>query len=263
MAAQIPPGSSSFPFRDIIVHIHRPPGFTLDSPILVVMHGRKRNGDEYRDYFVGESERRGFLVVAPQFAEAEYPHPHAYNYGRMVDADGHPLPLEKWIFSTVEAVFLEVRARTASRRDRFFLFGHSAGSQFVHRLATFAWNDSIEKAVAANAGSYTMPLRGERFPFGLDQAPITEEERAQLFSRPLVVLLGDRDIDTRDPDLPTEPEAMRQGPFRLARGQNYFETASREAARLGVPFNWRLAIAPGVAHSGKDMAPFAVRELGL
>jgi poly(3-hydroxybutyrate) depolymerase len=263
MASQIPPGSSSFRFRDITVHTHRPPGFTPDSPILMVMHGRKRNGDEYRDYFAAESQRCGFLVVAPQFAEAGYPHPHAYNYGRVVDAAGNALPPQQWIFSMVEDVFREVRARTASRRERFFLFGHSAGSQFVHRLAIFAWSDSIEKAVAANAGSYTMPLRGERFPFGLDGVPITDDDVARLFSRPLVVLLGDRDIDTEDPDLPREPEAMRQGPFRFARGQRYFETARREAKRLGVPFAWRLAVAPGVAHSGREMAPFAVRELGL
>jgi hypothetical protein len=56
---------------------------------------------------------------------------------------------------------------------------------------------------------------------------------------------------------------MRQGPYRFARGQRYFETAQREAMRLNAPFKWRLAIAPGVAHSGENMAPFAVRELGL
>ena len=54
---------------------------------------------------------------------------------------------------------------------------------------------------------------------------------------------------------------MRQGPYRFARGKHYFETAQRESTRLGVPLKWRLAIAPGVAHSGKDMAPFAAREI--
>lgn len=263
MTSRIPLGSSSFAFRDVTVHVHRPRGFTADIPILMVMHGRKRNGDEYRDFFVPESERRGFLVVAPSFAEARYPHPHAYNYGRMVDGSGAMQPRERWTFRIVENVFREVRRRTGSRRERFFMFGHSAGSQFVHRLATFAWIDSIERAVAANAGSYTMPLYGERFPFGLDGVAADDETVPRLLSRPLIVLLGDHDVDTDDPDLPREPEAMRQGPHRFARGQHYFETAKREAARLGAPFNWRLAIAPGIAHSGERMAPFAVKELGL
>jgi poly(3-hydroxybutyrate) depolymerase len=263
MTEKIPPGSSSFPFRDITVHVHRPASFTPDSPVLMVMHGRKRNGDEYCGYFAAESERRGFLVVAPTFAEAQYPHPHAYNYGRMVDGNGAVQPRERWIFPMVEDVFREARARSGSKRERFFIFGHSAGSQFLHRLATFGWIDSIERAVTANAGSYTMPVRGEQFPFGLDGVARDDDTVRKLVSRPIVVLLGDQDIDANDPELPSEPEAVRQGPYRFARGKRYFETAQLEAARLVAPFNWRLAIAPGVAHSGQLMAPFAVKELGL
>jgi hypothetical protein len=131
----------------------------------------------------------------------------------------------------------------------------------VHRLATFGWLDCIERAVTANAGSYTMPVRGERFPFGVDGVPVTDDDLRKVFSRPLVVLLGDQDIDVNDEHLPREPQSMRQGPNRFARGQRYFETAQREAARLGVSLAWRLATAPGVAHSGRNMAPFAVKEL--
>lgn len=54
---------------------------------------------------------------------------------------------------------------------------------------------------------------------------------------------------------------MKQGPHRFARGHHYFETARREAARLGVPLAWELAIAPGVAHSAEHMAPHAARHL--
>ena len=251
------------PSREITVHVHQPPGWRPDGPILMVMHGRKRNGAEYRDYFSAEADRHGFLVIAPEFAEAAYPHPHAYNYGGMVDAKGAVLPREEWLFPVLDAVFREARARMGATRKRFFLFGHSAGSQLVHRLATFGWLDSIERAVTANSGSYTMPVRGERFPFGLDGVDVTDDDLRRLFSRPLVVLLGDQDIDPNEADLPREPEAMRQGPMRFARGQKYFETAQREAKRLGVPLAWRLATAPGVAHSGKNMAPFAVKELGL
>jgi hypothetical protein len=229
----------------------------------MVMHGRKRNADEYRDYFAAESDRRGFLLVAPEFTESAYPHPHAYNYGDMVDANGAVRPRGQWLFPVLDSVFRDVRLRTGATRNRFFLFGHSAGSQLVHRLATFGWLDSIERAVTANAGSYTLPVRDENFPFGLAGVPITDEELRRLFSRPIVVLLGDHDIDESDPDLPRELEAMRQGRTRFARGQRYFEIAQREASRVGVKLAWRLAIAPGVAHSGRNMAPFAVRELGL
>ena len=263
-----PPGSSSYAFpdprpgigREMTVYVHRPGSYNADSPILMVMHGRLRNGADYRGYFVPDSERRGFLVVAPEFPEAQYPHPHAYNYAEMLDADGKPLPRERWLFPVLEAVFNDVRSRVGSRRDRFFLFGHSAGSQLVHRLALFGWLDSIERAVTANAGFYTVPVRGEPFPYGLDGMPMSETDLRAAFSRPLVVQLGDADIEN-DEHLPREPGAMRQGPHRFARGLHYFAAAKREAVRLGVPFAWRLATVPGVAHSGQQMAPHAAREL--
>jgi poly(3-hydroxybutyrate) depolymerase len=263
MAEKIPPGASAYEFGDVTVNLHRPAGYTPASPILMVVHGRNRNGDEYRDYFAAESEERGFLVVAPNFSNEHYPHPEAYNYGRMIDPSGRTQPRQRWIFPILQKVFRDVRERAGSARDRFFMFGHSAGAQLVHRMATFHWLDSIERAVAANAGSYTMPVRGVPFPFGVDGIEMSDDHLRDLFGRPLVILLGDKDIDPDDEHLPREPQAMAQGPNRFARGQRYFETGRKEAQRLHAPCTWRLAIAPGVAHSGKDMASFAVRELGL
>ena len=227
----------------------------------MVMHGRKRNGDEYRGYFAGEAERAGFVVVAPNFSEADYPHPYAYNYAGMCDAKGEMLPRAQWLFPVLQSVFEDARSRLGSKRDRFFLFGHSAGGQLVHRLATFGWLPGIERAIAANSGSYTLPVHGEAFPFGLDGTPMNDDDLRRLFARPLTLQLGDRDVDVDDPELPREPGAMKQGPHRFARGHHYFDVAKREAARLGVPLAWKLVVTPGVAHSGHDMAPFAVREL--
>lgn len=247
--------------REIVVHTYRPANFGADSPILLVIHGRKRNGGEYRDFWIAEAERRGLLVVAPEFSDAQYPQPHEYNYGGMSRADGSVTSRDEWLFPAIEAVFRDARSRARSNRNGYFLFGHSAGAQVVHRLATFAWSPSIERVVSANAGSYTMPVRGEEFPFGLGGVPLADAELGAFFSRPMVVLLGDRDNDPNDEYLPREPGAMQQGPHRFARGHRYMEVARREAARIGVPLAWSLAIAPGVAHSGKDMAPFAAREL--
>jgi poly(3-hydroxybutyrate) depolymerase len=249
------------PRREITVFTYRPASFHADGPVVIVMHGRNRNGSEYRDWWAAEAERRGFLVVAPNFAEAQYPHPHEYNYGAMVDADGHPRPREEWLWPVVDAIFGDARRRLGATRERYFLFGHSAGGQFVHRLATFAWSPGIERAIAANSGSYTMPLADIAYPHGLGGTGCGDRDLRALFSRPLLLLLGDADVDPGHDQLPREPDAMKQGPHRFARGHHYFDTACREAARLGVPLAWEIATAPGVAHSAEDMAPHAARHL--
>jgi poly(3-hydroxybutyrate) depolymerase len=265
----LPSGSSELVFvdprpgvrREITVFVHRPSSWTLDSPIVLVMHGRARDGHAYREGWVAESNARGFLIAVPQFSAAHYPTSHEYNYGDMMTPEGAHRPRELWAFGLVDRVFEDLRARSGSRRDRYFLYGHSAGGQIVHRLMTFAASPRIERAVAANSGSYTLPVFDEAFPFGLGGTAMTEGERRELFTRPMTILLGDADSDPDHHQLPREPGAMRQGPHRFARGLNYFALACRQAAALGVPLAWKLRIAPGIAHSNPGMAPFAAREL--
>ena len=269
MTDRLPEGRASFTLRDprpaldrnITVYTYRPNSAGAESPIVIVMHGRKRNGEEYRDHWIETAERHGFLVVVPEFSETDYAHPHEYNYGSMIAPDGSIRPRSDWLFPVIDHVFREVRRRAGSKRERYILYGHSAGGQLVHRLATFAWSPSIERAVSANAGSYTLPSKEETLPFGVAGTPMSDEELRAFFARPLLVMLGDRDVDPNHSQLPREPAAMRQGPHRFARGQNYLEVAKREARRLGVPLAWRLAIAPGVAHDNEGMAPHVAREL--
>jgi poly(3-hydroxybutyrate) depolymerase len=249
------------PRREIEVFTHRPEGFSPRSPILLVMHGRNRNGEEYRDWFSPPADRYGFLAVAPNFTEAQYAHPHEYNYGNMVRPDGTWTPRNEWIDVVVEAVFEEAVRRSGSARRDYAIFGHSAGGQLVHRMATLAWPARCVRAVCANAGSYMMPTAEERYPFGLLGTHVDDAALKTFFSRDLLVLLGDADNDPGHYQLPTEPEAMRQGPHRFARGHRYMEVARREASRLGVPLAWRLAVAPGVAHVAQEMAPHAARHL--
>ena len=70
----------------------------------------------------------------------------------MVGADGAPMPRSQWLFPAIDKVFEELKRLTGSTRTGYTLYGHSAGGQFVHRLATFAWSPLMERAVSANAG---------------------------------------------------------------------------------------------------------------
>jgi poly(3-hydroxybutyrate) depolymerase len=248
------------PARQITVFTHRPASWTPESPVVVVMHGRSRNGADYRNWWVAAAERHGALIVTPEFSEKDYPHPHEYNYGGMFTADRRLKPRREWLWGVIDHVFEDAGRRAGSRAERYRLFGHSAGGQFVHRLATFAWSDRIERAIAANSGAYTMPDLQTEFPFGLRGTGGDESTLRTLVARPMTILLGEADNDPNHEQLPREPEAMKQGAHRFARGHHYFDAGRRLAERLGVPFAWKLATVPGVAHSGEQMSPAAARH---
>ena len=79
------------------------------------MHGRKRNGEEYRDQWVEAAEHHGVLLAAPEFGEERYPHAHEYNYGSMIEADGTARSRSQWLFPAIDEVFREVRRRADPR----------------------------------------------------------------------------------------------------------------------------------------------------
>ncbi|MBM3571149.1 MAG: alpha/beta hydrolase [Alphaproteobacteria bacterium] len=268
-ALDLRPGTGAVEFRDSAVHAdrpitlwyHHPAAITPDSPILFVLHGVRRNGRDYRDAWIELVERAAVLLIAPEFTQAAYPGSAWYNLGNMMTRDGRANPTEAWSYQAIERIFDAVRDSIGSRRSGYLLFGHSAGGQYVHRLVTFMPRLRIERAVAANPGWYTLPTLASRFPHGLAGSPIGESELARAFARPLTLLLGDADTDPNHPELNREPETMKQGPHRLARGQHFFALAQAEAARLGLALAWRTEIVGGVAHDNTRMALAAARIL--
>jgi pimeloyl-ACP methyl ester carboxylesterase len=185
-----------------------------------------------------------------------YPGSDAYNLGNV----GHE-PESRWSFSLIEPLFDFVRADVGNRSDGYYLFGHSAGAQFVHRFLLLKPQNRVTRAVSANAGWYTAPETGVDFPYGVRGGPVSDAGLRNALADSLTVLLGENDNDPNDPDLRSSPEADRQGPHRLARGQFFFAAGRATALALGTPFGWRLEIVPGAAHSNSAMAPAAARAL--
>jgi len=272
--APAPTGSGSFLFAEtpataespVPVWYHRPSGLTVDAPILFVMHGTLRNGEEYRDQWVDLSEAHDFLLVVPEFSHDGWSGSEGYNLGRMQDSEGAVLPEEQWAFTVIEDVFDEVRRRFGSTRESYTIYGHSAGAQFVHRFLLFAPDARFDAAVSANAGWYTMPSDEVAFPYGLRTETgailVSEERIRDAVERPVVILLGEEDNDPEASHLRRNEEADAQGLHRFERGHAFFETARERADEFGAAFNWSIQSVPGVGHSNARMAPAAVRALG-
>jgi alpha-beta hydrolase superfamily lysophospholipase len=224
------------------------------------MHGVKRNGKTYRDNWAPHSKKYGFLLLVPEFSAADYPG-EAYAQGNILDRTGKPVPREKWAFTAVERLFDHAKKLTGSRAEKYHLYGHSAGGQFVHRFVLFMPEARYARAVAANPGFYTFPTRDAAYPYGLKGTHLTRPVSPAVFGRDVVILLGEADTNREDADLRKTPEADAQGLVRFERGKNYFKTAKRAAEEAKAPFLWRQVTVPGVGHSDAKMSAAAAAEL--
>lgn len=243
------------------VFVTRPPGLSPDRPVVMVMHGMSRTAEEYRDQWHPLALEHDFLLLVPEFTRADFPGSRAYNLGNMRSEDGTPVPRALWSFSVPPALFADARNRFGLRTERFALYGHSAGAQFVHRFLLHVPDAPVARVVAANAGWYTMPDDDIDYPYGLGGANLGEAALVAFLGMPVTILLGDADTLTDQDNLRQSPEADAQGPHRYARGHNFFDSAARAAERLQVPFGWQLATVRGADHDNAKMAPAAVRYL--
>ena len=259
-ATPVPGGKWSFVFTDargradrpLRVYTYRPRQCDSTCPIVFVLHGVKRDASNYRDYWELPADNGGFIVIAPEFSR--WPKAAAYNLGD-VQAEGDP---DKWAFSVIEHLFDEMRDGQKDYR----IFGHSAGAQFVQRMALFLPDNRASVMIAANPGWYTMPewrkdKGAQPFPYSLVEARVGEAELRKALAKRVVLMLGEKDADPDDENLNKSAGAMKQGETRVERGENFFMAATAAANELGVKFAWELVELPDVAHDGQTMSKAA------
>ena len=261
-AALAAPGRASIPYLDplspdrpLVLECYRAPSHRPDRPVVLVQHGMGRNGDEYCEAWVPAADKHGLLIVAVTFPKASWPDALHYNDGHVLAGDGTVRPREAWSQAIPGRVFALLRQGGVTTRDRAFLWGHSAGGQFVHRLMGTQPHAPFEAAGPANAGWYTLPTLDRAYPEGLGGIGLSLDDVVALLAYPMVIFAGDQDLLAEN--LPAHPAAAAQGPTRFARAHHYLAQGLAEAARLGVPCAWRIVVVPGIGHEGMRMAAVA------
>jgi pimeloyl-ACP methyl ester carboxylesterase len=268
-ALQLSPGAGVFEYSSnealpdlrMRVFYHAPASIGPETPIWFVIHGANRNASSYRDGWIDHIKDENVLVLLPEFSQENFPGTQPFNLGNVRDAKGEIRPEPQWTYSIVERLFDHVREKAGIETDGYLIYGHSAGSQFVHRMLFLRSQTRAKLAVVANAGWYTMPQGEIEFPYGLGGIPVTEERLKSVFQTPVVVLLGDLDTDEEHHQLRRTPSAMTQGPHRFSRGQTFFKVAQQRATELDAPFAWSLQVVEGVAHSNAGMARAAAQVM--
>lgn len=116
---------------------------------------------------------------------------------------------------------------------------------------SFKPDNRVRRAIAANAGWYTVPDFDIAYPYGLKDSPATKEGLTRFFAKKFYLALGTADTNPDDSNLNKTPGAMAQGAYRYARGLHYWEAAER--AKGGAAFNWEKVPVQGVGHEYKKM----------
>lgn len=242
----------------ITLFTYKPPTYRK-GPLLVVCHGVGRNAEEYRNFAITLAERFGAIVVAPLFDKERFPTAR-YQRGGLVDAEGRVQPPGKWTYAAIPVIVARVRALEEQPQLPYYLIGHSAGGQFLVRLAAFMPGEPV-RIVAANPGSHLFPTRDQTFAYGFGGLPAalsSDDVIRRYLAAPLTIYLGTDDIYPR-PSFDASEPAMRQGANRLERGRACFAAAQDLARERGWAFNWRKVETPGIGHESAFM--FAAPEI--
>jgi hypothetical protein len=185
------------------------------------------------------------VVVAPLFDKKMF---QRYQYGGLnkKGAEG------KWTGKIVLDL-VEWARKQEGKRLPYSLLGHSAGGQFLSRIAAYTPTEA-RRIVVANPSSHVLAKIDVRAPYGLGgfyQAEKAEAALKRYLEAPVTIFLGQNDVG--DKNLSEAPEAKAQGDTRYARGLNAFHVAKTQANKSGLIFNWRLVELPGVGHNAAKM----------
>lgn len=253
-------GQVEFPWagRPLTLFTYKPANYT-NGPLLVVFHGVVRNAENYRDFAIPMADRFGVILVSPLLDEERFPE-EWYQRGGLLNAEGKAKPPVQWMFNVVSAIVADVRGREKRADLPYYLIGHSAGAQFLVRLAAYLPGEA-KRIVAGNAGSLLFPSRDHNFGYGLAGLPPELSDDAMLrryFAAPLTLYLGTGDTTPRR-RFDASEDGMKQGPHRLGRNRACFELAQKMAKERGWTFNWRKVETPGIEHDAAAM--FAAKEV--
>lgn len=264
IAAPLPTGRGqtgvSYGGAPVALHTYKPVGYS-DGPLLVVFHGVMRNADQYLEFAIPMADRFGMILVSPRLDEGAFPDEEWYQRGGVLTAGGEANPRERWMFNVVDVIVADVRTRENRPALPYYLIGHSAGAQFLVRLAAFQ-PGTARRIVAGNAGSLLFPSMDHGFGYGLGGLPAELRDDAMLrqyLAAPLTLYLGTADTAPRR-RFDASAAGMKQGPHRYARNLACYALAEAMAKERGWTFGWRKVEAPGIDHDAARM--FAALEVG-
>jgi len=260
-AQRLPAGEGSFVYTDYKPLADKPvtvryyiPDNKPDAKVLFVMHGNSRNAEGYWKTMLPYAKAHQFLLIVPEFSKMYFPSSRDYHQGGMFTKEGDAVEKKYWAFSLIEPLFDYMKAQTGNTSQDYYLYGFSAGSQFVHRFLMFQPQNRVSRAIAGSAGTYTMPDLSVKYAYGLKNTNVRPQDLSGMLQKDVILLVGDADTVLSRADLVKTPVANKQGRDRVERGQEFYKRTKTLAEELKIPFGWKFALVPGAGHSQSQMA---------
>ena len=244
---------------EINIFYKLPNKITENTKIIFVIHGNSRNADGYLNVWMKLANKHNVLLIAPEFNRSSFP---SYNTLMMSTSSGRIRENKNlYLNNSIDLFFEHFNEKFGLEARNYMIYGHSGGSQFVHRYLLLSDNPKASKAVAANAGWYTF-LHGASYPYGIKNPPIelTSAHIRRFLNTEIHILIGSEDVKV-DSSVNQSDGANAQGRNRFQRANNFFNVATDIVEENNLDFKWKYQIVNGAAHSNSKMSKAAAKIL--
>ena len=237
---------------DIQIYYSVPPTITEKTKIMFIIHGASRKAEQSLNDWLPLVEGRDVVLIAPEFSKEFY---NEYAYLMKTTKTGRKLKdASRDLESSLGNIFNFFVSKLKISTKKFRLYGHSGGSQFVHRYLLLSDETRVDKVAMANAGFYTFANPAIKYPFGIKNMDVSDERLQWFLSLKGGVFLGGEDNNSKHSSLPVMRKAKKQGDHRLERGTNFFNHLVGLGVKKNMPFRWRYQVVPGVSHDNAGMS---------
>lgn len=237
----------------IPVWIVIPNKYSASSKYVMTMCGINRLASNIATYWVPFANTNNYIITAPEFNSKDWPS-NDYILGKMFTGSfdsGSLNPKETWTFNIVQQIHKQLVSLCGLTDSTYELWGHSAGGQFVHRLAFFLPDENISRYIAANSGWYSCPDMNVAFPWGSKNSllQLTNNDQVSFTQKRLVIMRGTADT-IRDSELNIDPNSDAQGLNRYSRAAYFYNTG----VKINSALKWSLVDVLNVGHEDQKMA---------
>lgn len=239
--------------------------------VLVVAHGmigKKQKASNVANKFlkrwINHAQNNQVILVVPVFDTQRFGNLKG-GYGGYRNLIGKYIQADKFVNKLVD----RYAKRTKKQSNKFYLYGHSAGGQFVARYVV-THPERVIKAVISAAGRYSYPSKDSKWPYGAGEfqkkvkwadgtitkiSLLPKLESYAAAAEVLEVVVGGKDLKTQ----PSRPSHI--GKNRIEFAQSWAQAMNEHASDYGFQGDIKVHIVPGVGHNSSKLTPKAVKVL--